>query len=260
MCVQALYQGLLTRFDVILGTFLKENKIEKVDIAFVTEIYDGVQDNLVELYTKLSHSLKRKKFEYLVTLQKAILYAAAYEYYFKKIDKGILIKEYVLLAKRFFHDDEYKVIHASIHSLPARDSDISNIDIKDDTLNESGIDKSGIENSKINNTAVNNTEINDTTIKDTVISIDDLYDDTANKDSSNLNQIQNDTSGSNNSKLTDNELEKVLDKKSINQKVDDFGQQSVISQQCISQQCIIARQNQLKHISIPCTSNDQILV
>lgn len=239
MCVQSLYQGLLTRFDVVLETFLKENKIEKVDIAFVTELYNGVQDKLDELHKKLRDSLKRKKFEYLVTLQKAILYAAAYEYYFKKIDKGILIKEYVLLAKRFFHGDEYKVIHASIHSLPTRDSDVK-IDIKDDTINDSGID---------------NSKINDTEIDDTMISSDNFYDNNPNRDISNLTQIENDTSDFSDSKLIDNELEKALNKKSINQKIDGFSQHTVISQQCM-----ISKQNQLQNISITCTSIDQILM
>ena len=149
MCVQALYQGLLTHFDVLLETFIKANIVEKVDNNFVHKIYYGVKDNLYLLTHMISNALNRKKLEHIGILQQAILYAAAYEYYFDKLDKGILIKEYVTLTKRFTTAQEYKLIHACINNLS--DPTYESEDYEDEDYEYSLSNESSLETDVVNN-------------------------------------------------------------------------------------------------------------
>ena len=115
--IQAIYQHIITQTGIDLYEFLRESKVEKVDVDFINELHSGVLEKMDEMMIVLKKVIKKHKFDNLDITVKAILLCGFYEIMYKKLSKAIVINEYVSLTKRFHESGEYKFVHAVLDSL-----------------------------------------------------------------------------------------------------------------------------------------------
>ena len=129
IAVQAIYEVSINKnriyypvneiFNDIIESSSFKNKLQKTNISFALEIYDGVYKNAEKIDRILSGSLnKLNKIDTMDRLLKAIFKPAIFELFFHNdLKKNIIISEYLLITKRFFADKECALMNGVLDNL-----------------------------------------------------------------------------------------------------------------------------------------------
>ena len=104
--------------NIIEQTDFKK-KINNSDLKFAEKIYEGVTKNLDEINKILNVSLSKKiKINNMDRLLISIFRSAIYEILFSNnVTKKIVISEYLLIANRFFGNNETALINGVLDNL-----------------------------------------------------------------------------------------------------------------------------------------------
>ena len=104
--------------NIIEQTDFKK-KINNSDLKFAEKIYEGVTKNLDEINKILNVSLSKKiKINNMDRLLISIFRSAIYEILFSNnVTKKIVISEYLLIANRFFGNNETALIKGGLDNL-----------------------------------------------------------------------------------------------------------------------------------------------
>tara|TARA_B100000989_G_C19243806_1_gene345172 strand:+ start:65 stop:493 length:429 start_codon:yes stop_codon:yes gene_type:complete len=104
--------------NIIEQTDFKQ-KINYSDLKFAEKIYEGVTNNLDEINKILKVSMSKKiKINTMDRLLISIFRSAIYEILFSNnVTKKIVISEYLLIANRFFGNNETALINGVLDNL-----------------------------------------------------------------------------------------------------------------------------------------------
>ena len=104
--------------NIIEQTNFKK-KINNSDLKFAEKIYEGVTENLDEINKILKVSMRKKiKINTMDRLLISIFRSAIYEILFSdNVTKKIVISEYLLIANRFFGNNETALINGVLDNL-----------------------------------------------------------------------------------------------------------------------------------------------
>ena len=104
--------------NIIEQTDFKK-KINNSDLKFAEKIYEGVMKNLDEINKILKVSMSKKiKINTMDRLLISIFRSAIYEILFSNnVTKKIVISEYLLIANRFFGNNETALINGVLDNL-----------------------------------------------------------------------------------------------------------------------------------------------
>ncbi len=104
--------------NIIEQTNFKK-KINNSDLKFAEKIYEGVTENLDEINKILKVSMSKKiKINTMDRLLISIFRSAIYEILFSNnVTKKIIISEYLLIANRFFGNNETALINGVLDNL-----------------------------------------------------------------------------------------------------------------------------------------------
>ena len=104
--------------NIIEQTDFKK-KINNSDLKFAEKIYEGVMKNLDEINKILKLSMSKKiKINTMDRLLISIFRSAIYEILFSNnVTKKIVISEYLLIANRFFGNNETALINGVLDNL-----------------------------------------------------------------------------------------------------------------------------------------------
>ena len=96
-----------------------KKKINKSNLKFAEKIYQGVMENLDEINKILKVSISKKiKIDTMDKLLISIFRSAIYEISFSEnVTKKIVISEYLLIANRFFGNNETALINGVLDNL-----------------------------------------------------------------------------------------------------------------------------------------------
>ena len=96
-----------------------KKKINNSDLKFAEKIYEGVMENLDEINKILKVSMSKKiKINTMDRLLISIFRSAIYEILFSdNVTKKIVISEYLLIANRFFGNNETALINGVLDNL-----------------------------------------------------------------------------------------------------------------------------------------------
>ena len=94
-------------------------KMKRLNLNFAEKIYEGVTENLDEINKILKVSISKKvKINTMDKLLISIFRSAIYEILFSdNVKKKILISEYLLIANRFFGNNETALINGVLDNL-----------------------------------------------------------------------------------------------------------------------------------------------
>ena len=94
-------------------------KMKRLNLNFAEKIYEGVTENLDEINKILKVSMSKKvKINTMDKLLISIFRSAIYEILFSdNVKKKILISEYLLIANRFFGNNETALINGVLDNL-----------------------------------------------------------------------------------------------------------------------------------------------
>ena len=94
-------------------------KMHNLNLKFAEKIYEGVKENLDDINKVLKVSISKKvKLNNMDKLLISIFRSAIYEILFSKdASKKILISEYLLIANRFFGNNETALINGVLDNL-----------------------------------------------------------------------------------------------------------------------------------------------
>ena len=95
------------------------NKMNNSNLKFAEKIYEGVTENLENINKVLKVSISKKvKINNMDKLLISIFRSAIYEILFSKnVSKKIVISEYLLIANRFFGNNETALINGVLDNL-----------------------------------------------------------------------------------------------------------------------------------------------
>jgi len=96
-----------------------KKKINKSNLNFAKKIYEGVMENLEDINKILNVSISKKiKINNMDKLLISIFRSAIYELLFSNnVSKKIVISEYLLIANRFFGNNETAFINGVLDNL-----------------------------------------------------------------------------------------------------------------------------------------------
>ena len=129
LVVQALYElsinenRSLTPINEIFANIVEhtdyKKKINNTNLKFAEKIYAGVMENLDEINKILKVSMNKKvKINTMDKLLISIFRSAIYEILFSdNVTKKIVISEYLLIANRFFGNNETALINGVLDNL-----------------------------------------------------------------------------------------------------------------------------------------------
>ena len=129
LVVQALYELSInenrsqTPIKEIFANIVKESnyskKMNSSNLNFAEDIYEGVMKNLDDINNILKLSINKKlKIDTMDKLLISIFRSAIYEILFSNnVTKKIVISEYLLIANRFFGDNETALINGVLDNL-----------------------------------------------------------------------------------------------------------------------------------------------
>ena len=129
LVVQALYELSInenrsqTPIKEIFANIVKESnyskKMNSSNLNFAEEIYEGVMKNLDDINNILKVSINKKlKIDTMDKLLISIFRSAIYEILFSNnVTKKIVISEYLLIANRFFGNNETAFINGVLDNL-----------------------------------------------------------------------------------------------------------------------------------------------
>ena len=129
LVVQALYELSInenrsqTPIKEIFANIVKESnyskKMNSSNLNFAEEIYEGVMKNLDDINNILKVSINKKlKIDTMDKLLISIFRSAIYEILFSNnVTKKIVISEYLLIANRFFGNNETALINGVLDNL-----------------------------------------------------------------------------------------------------------------------------------------------
>ena len=127
--VQALYElsinenRIQTPIKEIFANIVEQSdykkKINKSNLNFAKKIYEGVMENLEDINKILNVSISKKiKINNMDKLLISIFRSAIYELLFSNnVSKKIVISEYLLIANRFFGNNETAFINGVLDNL-----------------------------------------------------------------------------------------------------------------------------------------------
>lgn len=127
--VQALYElsinenRIQTPIKEIFANIVEQSdykkKINKSNLNFAKKIYEGVMENLEDINKILNVSISKKiKINNMDKLLISIFRSAIYEILFSNnVSKKIVISEYLLIANRFFGNNETAFINGVLDNL-----------------------------------------------------------------------------------------------------------------------------------------------
>ena len=129
LVVQALYELSInenrsqTPINEIFANIVEQTdykkKINNSNLKFAEKTYEGVMENINEINKILNASINKKvKINTMDKLLISIFRAAIYETLFSdKVTKKIVISEYLLIANRFFGNNETALINGVLDNL-----------------------------------------------------------------------------------------------------------------------------------------------
>ena len=129
LVVQALYElsinenRIQTPIKEIFANIVEQSdykkKINKSNLNFAKKIYEGVMENLEDINKILNVSISKKiKINNMDKLLISIFRSAIYEILFSNnVSKKIVISEYLLIANRFFGNNETAFINGVLDNL-----------------------------------------------------------------------------------------------------------------------------------------------
>ena len=129
IAVQAIYEVSINKnrishpvneiFNDIIESSSFKNKLQKTNISFALEIYDGVYKNSEKIDRILSGSLnKLNKIDTIDRLLKSIFKPAIFDlFFYNDLKKNIVNIEYLLITKRFFADKECALMNGVLDNL-----------------------------------------------------------------------------------------------------------------------------------------------
>jgi len=129
LVVQALYElsinenRIQTPIKEIFANIVEQSdykkKINKSNLNFAKKIYEGVMENLEDINKILNVSISKKiKINNMDKLLISIFRSAIYELLFSNnVSKKIVISEYLLIANRFFGNNETAFINGVLDNL-----------------------------------------------------------------------------------------------------------------------------------------------
>ena len=129
LVVQALYELSInenrnqTPIKEVFANIIEQSdyrkKMNRLNLNFAEKIYEGVTENLDEINKILKVSMSKKvKINTMDKLLISIFRSAIYEILFSdNVKKKILISEYLLIANRFFGNNETALINGVLDNL-----------------------------------------------------------------------------------------------------------------------------------------------
>ena len=129
LVVQALYELSInenrnqTPIKEVFANIIEQSdyrkKMKRLNLNFAEKIYEGVTENLDEINKILKVSMSKKvKINTMDKLLISIFRSAIYEILFSdNVKKKILISEYLLIANRFFGNNETALINGVLDNL-----------------------------------------------------------------------------------------------------------------------------------------------
>lgn len=111
--VQAIYSWQISHNDIfeIETTFIAEQEMKGVDVAYFRELISGVAKNFAELDQKMTPYLSRP-LEDLGQIERAVLRLSLYELMKREdVPYKVVINEGIELAKSFGADDSHKFVN-----------------------------------------------------------------------------------------------------------------------------------------------------
>ena len=129
LVVQALYELSInenrnqTPIKEVFANIIEQSdyrkKMKRLNLNFAEKIYEGVIENLDEINKILKVSMSKKvKINTMDKLLISIFRSAIYEILFSdNVKKKILISEYLLIANRFFGNNETALINGVLDNL-----------------------------------------------------------------------------------------------------------------------------------------------
>ena len=129
LVVQALYELSInenrnqTPIKEVFANIIEQSdyrkKMKRLNLNFAEKIYEGVTENLDEINKILKVSMSKKvKINTMDKLLISIFRSAIYEILFSdNVKKKILISEYLLIANRFFGNNETAIINGVLDNL-----------------------------------------------------------------------------------------------------------------------------------------------
>ena len=129
LAVQALYELSInenrsqTPIKEIFANIVEQsnykNKMNNSNLNFAEKIYEGVMENLDDINKILKLSMSKKvKVNHMDKLLVSIFRSAIYEILFSDdVTKKIVISEYLLIANRFFGNNETALINGVLDNL-----------------------------------------------------------------------------------------------------------------------------------------------
>ena len=129
LVVQALYELSInenrnqTPIKEVFANIIEQSdyrkKMKRLNLNFAEKIYEGVNENLDEINKILKVSMSKKvKINTMDKLLISIFRSAIYEILFSdNVKKKILISEYLLIANRFFGNNETALINGVLDNL-----------------------------------------------------------------------------------------------------------------------------------------------
>ena len=129
LVVQALYELSInenrnqTPIKEVFANIIEQSdyrkKMKRLNLNFAEKIYEGVTENLDEINKILKVSISKKvKINTMDKLLISIFRSAIYEILFSdNVKKKILISEYLLIANRFFGNNETALINGVLDNL-----------------------------------------------------------------------------------------------------------------------------------------------
>lgn len=105
--------------DEELEIFMQENKIvEKEDVKYITEVYNGIRENKEDIVKLVSKNLKEKwTMERISKIDFAILEVAIFELMYSKLPYKVVINEAVELAKKYGQDNSKAFVNGVLASI-----------------------------------------------------------------------------------------------------------------------------------------------
>ena len=96
-----------------------KNKINNSNLNFAEKIYEGVMENFDDINKSLKLSMSKKvKVNHMDKLLVSIFRSAIYEILFSNdVTKKIVISEYLLIANRFFGNNETALLNGVLDNL-----------------------------------------------------------------------------------------------------------------------------------------------
>ena len=106
-------------FDHIIQQSKYKKKIQSSSLSFAKKIFDGVNSNIDQINKILRASINKKiNINSMDNLLISIFRPAIYEMVFSDdVSKKIVISEYLLIANRFFGDNETSLINGVLDNL-----------------------------------------------------------------------------------------------------------------------------------------------